>query len=148
MLGVFDRVVWNEIFVGFFFCNFLKYIKVKKCVEMYISLFEMWKLLLRIPNGRLPLSWATFKNLRPSDPRIVLNKTLFYILKSEREREREREAMEGYFDLMSDVAKGWGVLSWFASHKKQTKSQPICSTGFSLSIICFYALIKLNYFLY
>ena len=45
--------------------------------------------------------------------------------------------MEGYFDTKSDGAKGWGVrrvLSPFASHKKQTKSQPIRSTGFSLSL--------------
>ena len=40
--GVLGRVVWDDIFVVF-----LKYIWVKKCVKMYVSVFEMWKLLLK-----------------------------------------------------------------------------------------------------
>ena len=87
-------------------------------IQVQLSLFEFQKI--------LPLSLATFKN---------------------RERERNRQKVRS------------AVSVCYISHQKQTKPQPvetplhshslpIRSSGFSLSKICFYALIKLNYFLY
>ena len=39
--GVFGGVVWVMLFVVF--CNFLEYMWVKKCVEICVILFKMWK---------------------------------------------------------------------------------------------------------